>query len=477
TDLTNHGGKITQYGASPMTISVSNRFDNSVGGTLQTNSTDLTLAPGTLVNDGGAITHAGTGTLTLAPSSGTGAISNVAGKITSAGQIGANAGSLNNAQGVLAAKRDITATAAGEVNNVQGQMRALSSLSLHNGGTLTNTSGRIQSGTGASNGADTLDVQSASIDNSVGLIGNLGAGATTVQGGSELVNRNGTVTGNGEVTVVASSITNTQGGQLSGSNLKVLGDTLDNSGGTIGNVANGDVKVTTTGAITNTNGRIGATHDLSVNASTLTGGGTYSAANDVAMNLQGNFAATPDVQFNAGHDLAFTLSGTFTNSTGLQAVNNLSVDAGDIVNSGSIAAGNLLRTHSNTLTNTGAMVGGSVSLAADSTLSNLGPTALIGASDSNGTLELLSHDIENRDDTTATDTQAQTAIVGLGKVILAGGKDANGNYTNAALIRNQSALIQSGGDMALHADQVTNTRRAMKTSGYTRNVDPALLEQ
>ncbi|RKP44213.1 filamentous hemagglutinin N-terminal domain-containing protein, partial [Trinickia fusca] len=32
TDLTNHGGKITQYGASPMTISVSNRFDNSVGG-------------------------------------------------------------------------------------------------------------------------------------------------------------------------------------------------------------------------------------------------------------------------------------------------------------------------------------------------------------------------------------------------------------------------------------------------------------
>ncbi|WP_157639218.1 hypothetical protein, partial [Burkholderia ubonensis] len=109
--------------------------------------------------------------------------------------------------------------------------------------------------------------------------------------------------------------------------------------------------------------------------------------------------------------------------------------------------------------------------------SNLGPTALIGASDSNGTLELLSRDIENRDDTTAMDTMAQTAIYGLGKVVLAGGKDANGNYTNAALIRNQSALIQSGGDMELHADQVTNTRRVMTTTGYTNNVDPAWLQQ
>ncbi|WP_173678749.1 hemagglutinin repeat-containing protein, partial [Burkholderia singularis] len=182
-------------------------------------------------------------------------------------------------------------------------------------------------------------------------------------------------------------------------------------------------------------------------------------------------------QFNAGHDLAFTLPGTFTNGAGLQAVNNLSIDAGAIVNRGAIAAGNLLRTHSNTLTNTGTLVGGSVSLAADSLLSNVGPSALIGASDSVGTLELLSRDIENRDDTTATDTMAQTAIFGLGKVVLAGGKDANGGYTNAALIRNQSALIQSGGDMALHANQIINTRRVMKTSGYVNSVDPALLQQ
>ncbi|MBR8302342.1 hemagglutinin repeat-containing protein [Burkholderia dolosa] len=475
TDLVNHGGTLTQTGTGPMAVNVGGTLDNSAGGTLQTNSTDLTLAPAALVNDGGAITHAGTGTLTVKPGQGTGAIGNVGGQIVSAGHVIANAGSLNNAQGVLAAKNGIVATIAGDLNNSHGQLRSLTSLSLNNGGALANTNGRIQSGTGNTNDTSTLDIQSASIENSGGLIGNLDSGTTTVQAGSQLVNSNGTVTGNGDTSVLASSIVNTQGGQLSGTNLHVRGDALDNSGGTIGNVGNGDVDVTTTGAIVNTNGRIGSNHDLSVNANTLTGGGTYSAANDAALTLQGNFTATPDFQFSAGHDLAFTLPGTFTNGTALQAVHNLSVDAGDIVNSGAIMAGNLLRTHSNTLTNTGAMVGGSASLVADSTLTNVGPTALIGASDSNGTLELLSRDIENRDDTTATDTQAQTAIFGLGKVVLAGGKDASGNYTNAALIRNQSALIQSGGDMELHADKITNTRRVMTTTGYTNNVDPAVL--
>jgi filamentous hemagglutinin len=121
-------------------------------------------------------------------------------------------------------------------------------------------------------------------------------------------------------------------------------------------------------------------------------------------------------------------------------------------------------------------VGGSVSLNATQTLSNLGARALIGATDSAGTLELLAPDIENRDDTTATDTQATTAIYGLGKVVLAGGKDASGNYINARLIQNQSALIQSTGDMTVDANQVINTRRVMTTTGFTSSVAPALLE-
>ncbi|CAB3748826.1 tRNA nuclease CdiA-2 [Paraburkholderia solisilvae] len=483
TNLLNHGGTITQYGLSSIVLNISGMFDNSNGGAFQTNSTDLTLAPGLLINDGGTILDAGTGKLTIAPRNGTGLFSNVGGRIIAAGQLAVQAGSLNNTNGVLAAQGNIAANVAGDVNNTQGAIRSLSSASLTTSGTLSNTDGQIQSGTGAAGDASTLNIQAGSIDNTNGLAGNLGTGDTTLHGDSRTVNTGGAMTGNGNVIVDTSMLVNTRNrqrsGQISGANVTVLADTVDNSSGRIGNLtgSNGDVAIRTTGTVTNTNGQIGATHNLSINAAALTGGGAYSAANDVAVSVQGDFAPTPDLQFAAGHDLTFTLPGTFSNGATLQAANNLGINAGDTANSGVMMAGGTLTTHSNTLKNAGAMVGGSVSLNANSTISNVGPTALIGATDSNGTLELLARDIENRDDTTTTDTQATTAIYGLGKVVLAGGKDGNGNYTNAKLIRNQSGLIESAGDMELHAGQVTNTRTTMTTTGLNQPVDSALLDQ
>lgn len=492
-NLVNHGGAITQYGSSAMGINVSGTLDNSAGGLIQTNSTDLTLKPAELNNAGGIITHAGTGTLTIAPGNppgglpsarGASALNNASGTIVTKGQAIVNAASWNNASGILAAQRGINATIAGDVNNAQGLLRSDASLSLKSGGALSNQGGHVQAGQSAAGDTSTLDIQSTSIDNADGAIVDLGTGKMTVQGGSQIANSHaggvsgmGAITGNGDVAVSAASISNTQGGQISGASLHVQGNSLDNSGGTIGNVtnSNGDVNVTTTGAITNTNGQISSTHDLSVAAATLQGGGTYSATHDASVNLQGDYTAASGTQFNVGHDLAFTLPGIFTNNANLQSVNNLSVNAGNIVNAGALTAGGLLRTQSADLTNTGALVGASVSLNATNTISNLGPTALIGGSDSNGTLEILAHDIENRDDTTATDSMATTAIFGMGKVVLAGGKDASGNYTNAALVNNVSALIQSGGDMELHADKVTSTRRVMKTS--TSQIDPASLAQ
>ncbi|HDR9104764.1 TPA: hemagglutinin repeat-containing protein [Burkholderia vietnamiensis] len=485
-NLTNHGGTITQYGASAMGVNVSGTLDNSAGGVIQTNSTDLTLAPAQLNNAGGTITHAGAGTLTIEPGSGAGAVNNAGGTVVTKGNAVVGAIGWDNTSGIFAAQGDIAATIAGDVNNAQGLVRAGTSLSLTSGGALVNQGGHIQAGQTVAGDTSTLRIQSASIDNADGSIADLGAGQMTVQGGSQITNSNaggvsgmGAITGNGDVMVNAASISNTQGGQLSGASLHVQGTTLDNSGGQIGNVANssGDVAVTTSGAITNTNGQISSTHDLTVTAPTLQGGGTYSAAHDASVNLQGDFSVTPDYQFNVGHDLAFALPGTFDNSGNVQSVNDLSVNAGNIVNSGALSAGGLLHTQSGNLTNAGSLVGDSVSLNATGTVSNVGPTALIGASDSNGTLEILAHDIENRDDTTATDSMPTTAIFGMGKVVLAGGKDASGNYTNAALVNNSSALIQSGGDMELHANKVTSTRRVMSTSGSTSNVDPAALAQ
>ncbi|WP_338862693.1 hemagglutinin repeat-containing protein [Mycetohabitans rhizoxinica] len=483
-DLTNRGGKITQWQASPMTVEVSGKINNSNGGTLKTNSHELTLAPAELINSGGTITHAGTGTLTVAPGHSAGPLDNTSGRIESTGQVLIEAGDLNNVQGVVSAQHGIIATIKGDVNNTQGLLHSDMSLSLTNEGALVNQAGHIQAGQLTPGDTSTLEIQSASIDNTDGLINDLGTGNMTVRGTNQIVNSHaggvadmGKITGNGDVTVSAASIVNTQGGQLSGATLHVQGATLDNRGGKIGNLANsnGDVDVTMTGAVTNTDGSISSTRNLTVAAATLQGGGTYGAANDATLHLQGDYTVASDTQFNVGYGLTFTLPGTFTNHANLQLLHNLSVNAGNIVNSGSISAGSLLRTHSGHLTNTGTLVGGSATIQAHGTVSNLGPTALMGASDSQGLLEILARDIENRDDTTAIDTMAQTGIVGMGKVVLAGGKDANGHYTRAALINNQSARIESGGPMQLHADRVLNTRRVMRTSGFTENVDPALL--
>ncbi len=487
-NLVNHGGTITQYGSSAMAMNVSGTLDNSASGVIQTNATDLTLTPAELDNAGGTITHAGTGTLTIAPGNGANALNNALGTIVTKGQAVVNAGSWNNAGGILAAQRGIDATISGDVNNAQGLLRSDTSLSLTNGGALSNQGGHVQAGQSSAGDTSTLAVQSASIDNADGDIVDLGTGKMTVQGGSQIANSHaggvagmGAITGNGDVTVSAASISNRQGGQLSGASLHVQGGALDNSGGRIGNIvgnvanSSGDVNVTTTGAVTNTNGQISSTHDLSIAAATLQGGGTYSTTHDAKVHLQGDYTAASDTQFNVGHDLAFTLPGTFTNNASLQSVNTLSVDAGNIVNAGTLTAGGLLHTQSTNLINTGALVGASASLNATNMIVNLGSTALIGASDSNGTLDILARDIENRDDTTATDSMATAAIFGMGKVVLAGGKDASGSYTNAALVNNVSALIQSGGDMELHADKVTSTRRVMKTS--TSQIDPASLAQ
>ncbi|WP_080437447.1 hemagglutinin repeat-containing protein [Burkholderia ubonensis] len=485
-NLTNHGGTITQYGASAMGFNVSGTLDNSAAGVIQTNATDLTLKPAELNNAGGTITHAGTGTLTIAPGNGASALNNAGGTIVTKGQAVVDASSWDNSNGILAAQGGVTATVAGDVNNAQGLVRAGASLSLTNGGALVNQAGHVQAGQTTAGDTSTLAVQSGSINNADGAITDLGMGAMTVQGGSQITNSRagnvsgmGAITGNGDVTISATSISNTQGGELSGASLHVQAAALDNSGGKIGSVANssGNVDVTASAAITNTNGQISSTHDLTITAPTLQGGGAYSAAHDVRVNLQGDYTTTPDTQFNVGNDLTFALPGTFTNNAGFQTINGLNINAANIVNSGALSAGGLLHTQSSNLSNTGSLVGGSVSLNATGAVSNVGPTALIGASDSNGKLEILAHDIENRDDTTATDSMPTTAIFGLGKVVLAGGKDASGNYTNAALVNNSSALIQSGSDMELHADKVTSTRRVMSTTGSTSNVDPAVLAQ
>ncbi|WP_186054390.1 hemagglutinin repeat-containing protein [Burkholderia gladioli] len=497
TDLTNSGTLAAQQNTSVNAGSV-----NSTG----------TLGAG--VNNDGAVGQGGDLNLTASGqlsatgqnaaggnASLTGASVNLAGSQTTANgnlSLDATAGDVNLSSATTSAQGTVNAKASGTVINDHGGVSSGGSMTLtganlsNHGGTITqygsstmgmNVSGTLDnsaSGVIQTNAAD-LTLTPAELGNAGGIITHGGIGTLTIAPGTganadagALNNASGTIVTKGQAIVQATGWNNA-GGVLAaqgGIDATISGH-LNNAQGLLRSDAS--LSLTSGGALSNQGGKISSTHDLSIAAATLQGGGTYSATHDANVHLQGDYTAASDTQFNVGHDLAFTLPGTFTNNASLQSVNTLSVNAGNIVNAGALTAGGLLHTQSTNLTNTGALVGASASLNATNTISNLGPAALIGASDSNGTLDILARDIENRDDTTATDSMATTAIFGMGKVVLAGGKDASGSYTNAALVNNVSALIQSGCDMELHADKVTSTRRVMKTS--TSQIDPASLAQ
>ncbi len=497
TDLTNSGTLAAQQDTSVNAGSV-----NSTG----------TLGAG--VNNDGAVGQGGDLNLTASGqlsatgqnaaggnASLTGVSVNLAGSQTTANgnlSLNATAGDVNLSGATTSAHGTVNAKASGTVINDHGSVSSGGSMTLtganlsNHGGTITqygsstmgmNVSGTLDnsaSGVIQTNATD-LTLTPAELDNAGGTITHGGIGMLTIApgtganaGAGALNNASGTIVTKGQAIVQAAGWNNA-GGILAaqrGIDATISGH-LNNAQGLLRSDAS--LSLTNGGALSNQGGQISSTHDLAVAAATLQGGGTYSATHDANVHLQGDYTAASDTQFNVGHDLAFTLPGTFTNNANLQSVNTLSVDAGNIVNAGTLTAGGLLHTQSTNLTNTGALVGASASLNATNTISNLGPTALIGASDSNGTLDILARDIENRDDTTATDSMATTAIFGMGKVVLAGGKDASGRYTNAALVNNVSALIQSGDDMELHADKVTSTRRVMKTS--TSQIDPASLAE
>ncbi|CAM2143151.1 filamentous hemagglutinin [Pararobbsia alpina] len=427
--------------------------------------------------------------------------------------VGTEAGvGVNSAGTIEAQSGDLQLTSQGKIS-LSGSTTASGNVSISGAGDVANS--------GAIYATQTTSLSSQGQVSNSGIVAALGntmiTGASVRSSGAlgAGVDHTGEVAADASLAVDAAGAVSNDQGQMSAAWLSVTADSVSNRGGTLSHTGREDLLVALKGVFDNTggtvtsharnttlrtssltnvngtistdslsltaslidnrSGQITASHGLSVAANTLQGGGLLSAAGDLTLSLQGNFSVESNYSFKSGHLLAFKLPGSFSNAGVLAAVNDLTIHAGDIANSGSLGAGGQLTTQSNSLTNTGAIVGNSVSLHTAQTLANLGTRALIGATDSTGKLELLASRIENRDDTTAIDAPAMTTIYGLGHVMLAGGKDANGNYVNANRVHNQSGVIQSGRDMLIAANQVINTRRLMATGGFTSNVDPRVL--
>jgi filamentous hemagglutinin len=233
TNLINEAGQLAQFGTGANVIDVAATLDNSAGGLIQTNSTDLTLTPHTLNNSGGTIAHAGTGTLTV--NTGSGAIANQAGSIATNGQLALTAGSVNNQAGKLTANVGETLNVAGALNNAQGTIQA----------------------------ANALQVSAGSIDNSAGHMASLDASGLALTSAGQLTNGSGGVIGgNGNVAVTALNATNA--GSITASH---------------------DLATNVSGTLDNSGGRLAAGHALQANAGTLINNAGVIDASTVALTI------------------------------------------------------------------------------------------------------------------------------------------------------------------------------------------------
>src|SRR5450830_1133253 len=407
-----------------------------------------------------------------------------------ANQLNLNVANLSNVQGSLlqlgtgyttiAARTNANAgSVLGNLDNTGGRIASNSQNLTLSADTLTNTNGSIEH-TGTSN----LTINANSLTGGHGQILSNGNLNLTVIGNAKLDDANTTAnqisintdslsnvsgkiiqSGSSNAMIqVTNAINNSSGTIAANGNLTLSGGSINNTSGVL-QAANGkDLSITSMGDLTNTNGQLLADRDFSMTANTLLGSGTVSARRDASLGLQGNYNLTANNQISASRNLSLTLTGALTNRGTLQSVNDMDITATDINNQGNLGAGATLASNSNTLTNSGSIVGNDLTMTATQSIINTGPNALIGATNLNGKLALLAPVIQNRDDITAMDTAPSTTIYGLGQLILAGSEDAQGQYSAANQVLNQSGLIQSGGDMLIVANTLTNTRRVLQMS-------------
>ncbi len=158
-DLDNTGGVLLQLGTNPLQLNFAGTLDNS-GGRLASNADAMTLGAAMLLNRGGQIEHAGSGTLavradTFIGSDGQiitqGGLELTAGRLdldraqTQATQLNLTAAAFSHRQGSLLQTGTAPASliVSGQLDNQDGRIAANAGLTL-NAGTLNNDGGRLE---------------------------------------------------------------------------------------------------------------------------------------------------------------------------------------------------------------------------------------------------------------------------------------------------------------------------------------------
>ncbi|KAF1005598.1 MAG: 16S rRNA endonuclease CdiA [Luteibacter sp.] len=399
TRLDNGHGTITQTGSSDLTLAVAGTLDNTAG-RIASQSRQLTLRGGSVINDNGAIEHAGDGTLVVDGKTG---ISNRGGRIVGNGALDLDTqGALDSTGGTLSMAHGATIDAASFANDAGTLVASL--LTITTGGQLSNNGGTLQSG-GAlqvnagsfANGSGQVKVLTSDLarlaiagamTNGVGGFvggngglwlhagaidnaGQLYGGSTADVASTARLDNRGAIQSMGSATIVANgTLANDSGRIESGSGdvhatLTLNAGALSNQGGRIANTGDGLTTINAGGTIANTNGTLGGQGDVTLNAGAIDNlsGGRLVAARHLTLamgalnNSGGNVYAGGNLgwdnggatltnvngQFGAGQRLAVTLAWLNNNGGNASANGDASFNlVGGLTGAGRIIAGNNL---------------------------------------------------------------------------------------------------------------------------------------
>ncbi|WP_458646513.1 hemagglutinin repeat-containing protein [Ralstonia flatus] len=423
-NLVNRGGSINQYSQADTTLTVGGALD-STNGLIAANANNLAITAQTATNDGGKLLHAGAGTLTL---NSQGAMSNIAGQVQTNGALSAQAGTLDNTNGLIAAQGTEAVTTQGALNNTNGTLHASNNVQVQAGGALTNVGGNIE----ANNSHSTLSVSAASLDNTSGRVVNVGDGATTVSVQQTLLNANpnnlagrGLIGGNGSLGVTAGALNNHSSLSAKG-DASLTAQVFDNSNGAA--TAGGALTANVTGALTN---QVGL---LSSNVTTVSAGSLDNSSGRVEGNQLG-ITTTGDLVNRGGAiaqysqtDTTLQVGGTLDDSNGAITANakNFTVNAGAVTNDG----GKLL--HSGT---------GALTLTSTGVLSNVG-----GQIQTNGNLTTQSSALDN--------THGNASALGVTSI-----------STTSNLINKQGTVYGQAGLTLNAGGQLDNSQGSAQTAG------------
>ncbi|WP_243042484.1 filamentous hemagglutinin N-terminal domain-containing protein [Dyella sedimenti] len=495
--LDNRGGVITASGDEVAlggvvnNIIVADDFDNGDGGILASNA-DLTLQANVFDNASGTVQYAGEGTLdisanTLHGAGGTlgsngrlvitGSTTDVSGGTTSAQQVSITTGTLNNAQGSLVAVGD-------------------QAMQLNVSGAFDNTQGAI-----ATNGA--LQLQAQSLINAEGALTAAGSAPTQVQVTDTFTNTGGTVATRGAATLQAGNLLNQHGVVQTGDgssltlavndlldnsdqgvvaaegDLTVTATTLDNTQGTLQHAGSGTLRIDAI-ALDGRDGILASNGTLAISghATDLSGGVTQAQA----IRIDTDTLSTAAGQLSALGEDALTLHvhGAFDNTGGTVVSNgalwltaaSLANMEGTLIAAGSaptqIEVGGMFDNTHGTFASAGATTVQAGSLinqagvlqAADATPLTLTIDGLLSNDDgtlqSNGEMELTAGRLSNRGGLVQT-PQAIHASVGDTLDNTGGAFIANGNLdVQATTLLNRDTLSNGASTpLGLYGQQVT----------------------